>query len=490
MGGTLDLTSPGKPINSADAPAGQPPRVRSAVRNAASKFVWSIGAIVALVLGETMDDFGLSPLSILPLLLLAIAYVLHDPAARLTSALIASLGLLLISRSVLSTEVLNTTTPLVVAGLIALAIVLDRNLIVPKLPTALVGALVVLLIVPTVIQADLTTTGKAVGIGAMWILLFAASANVTREQGVKILRFIVAVGCAQAVLAIMESLLKLEVVREFIVGSAADEDYTVRKNVILGDWTNRAQGTLGYPIPFAAFLVVVVMIVLFSVAVRNLRLKVGILVLLGVALALSGTRSAVVAAAAGLGVYCISLAWTAWRTKTKVPGFKWAIGATLLLVVAGIGFFVRSLLIGDFSLLHRSAVIEGAFELGTLPLAQVLFGSGYNAAPVLQDMGFFQTENSNAIDNALISQVIVSGVVGLVALIALIVYAIRRSSHSGRAVIAAIVTFFFFFDVLSWHAITALLFCAIGFAFVIDAPERNESGKHARSPQLLSKRYV
>lgn len=460
------------------------------MRNAVSKIVWPIGAIVAIVLGETMDDFGLSPVSVLPLMLLSVAYVLHDPAARLTSALIASLGLLLISRSVLSTEVLNTTTPLVVAALIALAIVVDRNLVIPKLATALVAALVVLLVVPTVIQADLTTTAKAVGIGAMWILLFAAAANVTREQGVKILRFVVAIGSVQAVLAILESLLKLEVVREFIVGSATEESYIIRKNVVLGDWTNRAQGTLGYPIPFAAFLVIVILIVLFSAAVRDLRLKIGLVLLLGVALALSGTRSAVVAAAAGLGVYCLSLAWTAWRTKTKVPGFKWAVGATLLLVVAGIGFFVRSLLTGDFSLLHRSAVIEGAFELGSLPPLQLLFGSGYNAAPALQDMGFFQTENSKAIDNAFISQVIVSGLFGLVVLIAVIAYAIWRSSHAGRAVIAAIVTFFFFFDVLSWHAITALLFCSIGFAFVIDAPERDASGKHARAPRLLSKRYV
>lgn len=437
-----------------------------------------------------MDDLGLSPFSVLPLALLSVAYVLHDPTARLASALTASLGLLLISRSVVSTEILNTTTPLVVAALIALALVLDRTIKLPRLGTALIAALVVMLVVPTVVQADLTTTAKAVGIGAMWILLFAAAANITKRQVIGVLRFVVSIGCLQAIIAILESLLNVEVVREFVAGSATTEDYTLRNNVVLGDWTNRAQGTLGYPIPFAAFLVVVVLVVLFSAAIRDLRLKVGIVLLLGVALALSGTRSAVVAAAAGLGVYCVSLAITAWRTKTKAPGIKWAVAATLVLVVAGGAFFVRSLLTGDFSLLHRSAVIEGAFELGTLPPLQLLFGSGYNAAPALQDMGFFQTENSSAIDNAFISQVIVSGLLGLVVLIAVIIYAIVKSQNAARAVIAAIVTFFFFFDVFSWHAITALLFFTIGSAFAVDAPKLEEHGKHAKAPGLLTKRYV
>jgi hypothetical protein len=460
------------------------------VRHVATRIVWPVSAILALILGETMDDLGLSPLSVLPLAVLAVAYVLHDPTARLTSALIASLGLLLISRSVLTTELLNTATPLFVSALIVLAIVMDRTLVLPRLATALVAGLVLMLIAPTVVQSDLTTTAKAVGIGAMWLLVVVAASNVTREQGVKILRFVIALGGAQALLAILESLLKLDLVREFVVGSATGETYVVRNNVVLGDWTNRAQGTLGYPIPFAAFLVVVLLLVLFSSAIGDLRVKVGIVLLLGVALALSGTRSAVVAVAAGLGVYCACLAWNAWRAKTKVPGLKWAVAATTVLVMAGVAFFLRSLMTGDFSLLHRSAVIEGAFELGSLPVLQLLFGSGYNAAPALQAIGYFQTDNSRAIDNAFISQVIVSGLVGLVLLIVVLGYAIWRSSNAGRAVLVAIVTFFFFFDVLSWHAITALLFLAIGSAFASETPERDELGRHAKTPNLLSKRYV
>ena len=442
--------------------------------------LWTVLTVVALSAAKFLDANTSGVVATVPLVLLSLAAVLHNRQFSLVSALIASLGLLLISRSVLAPTLLSTTAPLWVSGLVLLALVLHfREVRFPK-STILVALLSLALVAPTALQTDMSTTAKAVGIGAMWLLVFLGAANVRTEHRPRVIAAIIIAAAIQAVLAVLESLLKLEIVRDLITGSAADKTYIVRDNLILGDWTNRAQGTLGYPIPFAAFLTVGLFLALLSGVIRSRPWMIAIVLLITTGIVLSGTRSAAVALAVGLAAWCVSLLISARAQRKRLPGLFFAIFATLVVGAAGVAFLVRSILIGDFSLLHRSAVIETAWGLADLPPLRLLFGSGYNSAQQLFDEGILSTSGLEVIDNALISQVIASGLVGLALLVAVLVLAVKRADIATRSVLIAIVAFYFFFDVMSWHAMTGVLFIAVGFAVTTTREPRTAASGRRR----------
>lgn len=430
--------------------------------------IWTLVSVAALASATILDSNVSTTIGAVPILVVSVAAVLHNREFSLVSALIASLVLLLISRSVLAPTLLHTTAPLWVSGLIVLALIM--NLRAVRLPKSwiLIALLSLMLVMPTAIQADIGTTAKAVGIGGMWALVFLGAANVHRHQRARLVVAVITAACLEALLAILESLFKLEVVRDLITGSASSESYVLRQNLILGDWTNRAQGTLGYPIPFAAFLTVGLFVALLSGAIRGRVWMISVVLLLSTGIVLSGTRSAAVALAVGLATWCVSLLVSAIVHKKKLPGLKAAIAATLLVGAAGVAFLVRSILIADFSLLHRGAVIDTAWGLRDLPLLRLLFGSGYNSAPKLFDEGILSTGGLEVIDNALISQLIFSGLVGMFLLVAILVLAIKRADIATRSVLTALIAFYFFFDVMAWHAMTGILFAAIGFTATAD----------------------
>ncbi|MBG6056997.1 putative membrane protein [Cryobacterium sp. MP_M5] len=376
--------------------------------------------------------------------------------------------LLAISRSTLSSPTLTTTTPLIVVGLLLLAVCLNhRSISRPRgavLGVLLLGFLLVAaLVLPTIVQSDLQTSAKSLGIGLMWLLALFTGASLTRTERLHFLRYFIVIGCLEAVLSIGESLLKLDLVRDLITGSTSDATYLVRGNVVLGDWTNRAQGTLGHPIPFAAFIAIALLILLFSGAVESRAVKIPCGLLLATGIALSGARSAAAALAVGFAVYCLSLLISARGNVKADPRLRLAALATMALAAVGVFFFARAAVIGDFSLLHRGAVLDATKDLAGLPVLRFIFGSGYNAAPKLYEAGFLHADGLQVIDNAVVSELVVSGVVGVVLLCLLVAFGIRHSSHFGRALIATFVAFFFFFDLFSWHAIAFLFFAALGF---------------------------
>jgi hypothetical protein len=441
-----------------------PADARSGPGTAVRVLIWTVIAVAALASANIVDSNVSTTLAVLPLFVVSVGAVLHNREHSLVSALVVSLVLLVISRSVLAPALLSTTAPIWVSGLVFLALIMNfRNIRLPK-STILVALLAVMLVLPTVIQTDMGTTAKAVGIGAMWVLVFLGAANLRRDLRPRIAVAVIVAACAEALLAILESLVKLDVVREQITGSAAEQDYILRDNLILGDWTNRAQGTLGYPIPFAAFLTVGLFVALLSGVIRSRLAIAAAVVLILSGIVLSGTRSAAVALAVGLGTWCVSLIISSIVHKKKLPGLTWAITATVLVGAGVAAFLARAVLIGDFSLLHRGAVIDTAWGLRDLPLPRLLFGSGYNTSGKLFDEGILTTGGLQTIDNALISQVIASGLVGLVLLLAILALAITRADIVTRSVVTAIVAFFFFFDVMAWHAMTGVLFVAVGFA--------------------------
>lgn len=426
--------------------------------------MWGTIGVASLICGKILETFGMGAISPVPLVVAALLLVWLHKSARIASAMGASLALLLLSRSVLVPGSLATTAPIWVVIVLGWALVLSRGrLRVPRNTWAL-ALLSLSLAIPSMVQTGTTTSIKALGISIMWFVVFYSAANLTSLERRLFLRTIVIAGAMEAFLAIGETLFQLDVLRTYIVGSVADGAYVVRPNTILGDWTNRAQGTTGYPMPFATFIAIAALTLQFGGVVRRPWLKYAILVLFVVALFLSGARSAFVAVGLGLAIAIVTLAISARREGKKTPGLKWMIAAFSLLALFGAAALAKAISTNDFSLTHRSGVIESAAGVFSLPLPRVVFGSGYNSSEQLFASGLLQTTSIAVVDNTLLTQLIFAGVVGLAILCFVIGWAFVRSDVLGRSVLAAIVASFFFYDIFVWHLCAFLIFTFVGLA--------------------------
>ena len=425
---------------------------------------WGTLAVASLAVGKLLETVGMEAVSPIPLVIAALLLVWLNRSSRIASAMGSSLVLLLLSRSILVPGSLATTAPIWVVIVLGWALVLSRErLRMPRNAWAL-ALLSLSLAIPSLVQTDTTTSVKALGISIMWFVVFYSAANLTSLERRLFFRTIVIAGAVEALLAIGETLLQIDVLRTYVVGSIADREYVVRPNTILGDWTNRAQGTTGYPMPFATFIAIAALTLQFGRVVSRPWLKYAGLTLFLVALLLSGARSAFVAIALGLAIAIVTLAITARRQGKKMPGLKWMIAAFALLVLFGAAALVKAISTNDFSLTHRSGVIESAAGVFSLPLPQVIFGSGYNSSEQLFASGLLHTTSIAVVDNTLLTQLIFSGVVGLVILCYVIGWAFAHSGVLGRAVIAAVVASFFFYDIFVWHLCAFLIFAFVGLA--------------------------
>jgi hypothetical protein len=432
------------------------------------RFMWFAVGLIALIAGEVVQYLGYYALAPLPLLVASILLIVLHRSHRILSALGSSLVFLLIAESTLSPGSMVTTAPLWVSLVLALALALEwRRFHIPRHAWAVVlfGAA---LVIPTFVGGDLTLTAKTIGIAGLWVFAFTAAANLPRAHRSPLFGFVIVAGCVEAVLAICESLLRSELVRTYITGNASD-GYLVRVNLILGDWTNRAQGTMGYAIPFGAFIVTAILVCVFSPVVKNGYVRAAVVALLSVAILLSGARSSIAALALGLGVGFVVIALRARKNNRRVRGLTWIVLGVAVLGGAGLLFFIRALSTGDFSLLHRGGVLASGTNMFGLPPLQLWFGSGYDSARELFESGvLFAATGQPIVDNTLLTALIFSGILGLASLITIVVLAFIRSDALGRSVLAAAFVLFFFYDLFSWHLSAFLLFTFVGFAAVRD----------------------
>lgn len=439
-------------------------------------FTWCALGLVATLAGEYIEYLGRPIFAPLPLVGVAIAMILMYPKRRLVIALSSSLLLLLLAKSTLSPGILESTGPIWVCVLLGLALGLQAKALDFPRQGLVVLLLALMFLIPTAVQGDLSTTAKAAGISLAWLFAFLASTNLKSSDRRVLLSVILWAGCFEALIAIGESLLNWAFIRDFIAGSADEGGYIVRPNVILGDWTNRAQGTVGYAIPFGAFIVIAILIAIVSDLISSRSLKWITVGLLSVALLLSGARSAIVALALGIAVLLVVSIVRARKAGRKPPMLVGTLIAFGALVVLGLGFFVKAMLTADFSLSHRGGVVASAANMFTLPAPQVLFGSGYNSAQKLFDAGILHTEGLGVVDNTFLTQFIFSGEVGVALLLCTIVLAFVRSDVLGRAALAAFTTLFFFYDIFNWHLSTFVLFVFVGYAFSQNISSNSEVG--------------
>jgi len=379
----------------------------------------------------------------------------------------AALLFLIVARSSLMPESVAFITPVIVAVALIIALLSFGGGL--RIPLSMLGvlALTVILVVSTGAREGTSDTVKALGIGLMWssalLCGMAMDANVRRF----LVRFLLVVATIETGVAVLETLVGLEAIRGSVAGTTSDV-YIVRANTILGDWTNRAQGTLGYPIPLAHFLSIAWILTAVSDAIRG-RWRWMLLVWLTLGILLTGTRTALVAVAVGLVVAVLV------RSRRRViPVF-----IVIVAAFGGAGFLANYLAqadeSNDASFTHRFGVLQAAQQLFGRDIAYVLFGSGVNSQGSLFGGVIFQDGVTGAIDNTYLTMFICAGLLGFIIFIGFFVTAFIAASTPTRAVLAVFGVFFFSYDAVWWHLIATLFWLTIGMAFA----ERRDRGLNA-----------
>ncbi|WP_298944464.1 hypothetical protein [uncultured Microbacterium sp.] len=314
----------------------------------------------------------------------------------------------------------------------------------------------VLLALSTGAAGDTADFVKASGIALLWATVFLLASNLSPVARDQVLRFLVIIGLLQVVVMVFESVVPLAIVRDQIAATT-DSPYIIRPNLILGDWTNRAQGTLGYPIAAGNYMALCFALCLSWLKVGP-RSRVILLTSFGLAIVLTGTRTALIA----IAVASVVALWN----STKL-GFGGRFAATvagcaaLWAVDAFIGAAAEA---DDFSLTHRWSVAAGFFALLNRPLNIVLFGSGLNSHASVFEQGYLETSATGALDNAFIMTFVTSGLLSLLALVGLMIYTFYWSPGVLRPAFATFVVFFFSYDALWWHFTAVLFWTFVGVA--------------------------
>ena len=243
------------------------------------------------------------------------------------------------------------------------------------------------------------------------------------------------------------------------------DGFTSSHNALL-DSNYRAEGLLGHPIPLAVLFTVCAVLVWNVKPGPRTQKRMAMTAIFVGAIALTGTRSALLALGVALAVSIvaprltfrarsISLAATgagllAYLSSSKLQGYVKNINATLL---------------DSGSFTHRSGAFESIPKL--LDNAQglaYLFGNGVGSEARLFDQGLLQTDNFHVIDNQFVSTLAWIGLVGLIILTLLFVMVFLSGSSIVVVLGVVMVVYFNTFDVLRWQGPAAVAYFVFGLA--------------------------
>ncbi|MFJ6677539.1 O-antigen ligase family protein [Microbacterium sp. NPDC091382] len=380
---------------------------------------------------------------------------------------LAGLGLALtflgIARSALVPEALAFATPLIALALIAATAMPSARSLRVGASALPVVAVSFLLICSTAARGNSVDWIKSIGIGLLWIFAFVVCANLSRRSSRTFLKMVIWFGLIQLPIMVFESLIPIAGVRNAIAATSS-EGYLIRSNLILGDWTNRAQGTLGYPIAAGNLMALCFALVLFVPRIRPTTRVVGAALFAGGVL-MTGTRSGLIA----IAIACVVGGWLYMRGLARV----WALVGTAIAAVAVTSFLTSASSSGDFSFEHRFGVVQSFGALLERPWSEVLFGSGLNSHEAAFRDGYIGASSTWAIDNAYLTIFIASGVVALATLIAVLARGLLSGDQYLRPAIAVFAVFFLSYDALWWHLSAFLFWAVMGMASRADPVDRS-----------------
>ncbi|MFF2316484.1 O-antigen ligase family protein [Arthrobacter sp. NPDC058097] len=375
-------------------------------------------------------------------------------------AVVFAFAILLVSRSVLLPSWASQVAPLL-AGLLIFAGSLPylQRFRVPS-SAILVGLLVAVYVAASAASGVTDNFVKSLSIGFLWFVAFLVAANVEPNEKSRFFKLVLVAAVLELAIAVGETLIGLPSIRS-MVAATQDGIYTVRPNTILGAWTNRAQGTIGYPIPLAHFFALGLAIVVFAHLGLSIFNRWLAAILLFAGILLTGTRSGVAAALASLAAGLL-VSRRGEQSKLRI----WLL--VLLATAALLGVLIlmdQENLSTDGSFTHRVGVLTSIGEIVRLPAERVLFGSGLNSHESLFELGYLGTSGTFAVDNGFITLLIYTGVVGLVSFLVVTGRALGHGTPDEVSVLVGSLTFSMTYDFINWHLHAALFFAMAGLTF-------------------------
>lgn len=221
----------------------------------------------------------------------------------------------------------------------------------------------------------------------------------------------------------------------------------------------RAQGTLGHPLPLAGILLVGLALVLRDHVERQATRRLMIPVLLAGILA-TGSRSAMLLAAA-----LVMLRAGRSRLAIRVP---FMVGGALVagaLAAATLDrWFAGFSATGSFS--HRTGAIDAAGRLFTeRDVPGVLLGGGAASGLRLYQQGLLQADGLIAVDNQFVLTFAEVGLIGLALLVIVLTGALLHARAGVRAALVVSVIQFAVFDALAWPSTSVVIWLLVGVAY-------------------------
>jgi hypothetical protein len=403
------------------------------------------------------------------------------------TCLLASIGVAVVCRSnLLPTLFERLTIPLAAATLIPAFLARTRSHAGKQ--TLYLATLAFSTIISSLIYGGTSTALTATALMSYWGLTLLVSRSLSSRERYLVVCVILALGVAEALIAIGESGLASTTIRSQIAATP-DGIYVQRPNQILGGTFTRAQGSLGYPIAFANFLVacLAVLLIYWTKFRRTLRLSLSTLFIVGILL--SGTRAGFIAVPAVI-VTAILVGNTGASLKSRKSlsaALRIPFVAVLVLAASmGIARFAASTdILANFSFLHRFGVLSASPKLLSRPPLQTAIGSGLNSHEQYFRSGMLPGDQTFAVDNAYVMVLITSGLLGVVVFVALIVRGFLANRGRMAPAILAYGIFFFFYDGHLWQITSGLLLTFVGFALASDsetsAPDTTSGSISARS---------
>ena len=280
---------------------------------------------------------------------------------------------------------------------------------------------------------------------AIPLMLLALLATATPRTEMRlVLNWIFGLALIEAVVAISQRVLGWPVAWGWLADSTTAIAYG--ENFLTGEF-GRTPGTMAHGIPLAALLASGIIIAVSRMSRRSFFPLALSVLAMGYAIALTGSRSAVIVLAVTAVVMVLlrlrnPVAWT-------FIGLAAIVGASFL-DLSQLTLF-RSLE-DSISFTQRAGALETFGKLIEVGPFNALFGNGWAMSESLVEMGVIEAREVLAIDNGLVTAVAMAGLGGAGLLLVVIVRGIARTNGVVRAILIFNLGMFMSFDVTLWAA--------------------------------------
>ena len=243
----------------------------------------------------------------------------------------------------------------------------------------------------------------------------------------------------------------------------------VRENPLFNNSIDRAQGTFGHPIVYGWFMAVCAVLVWTNAAQLGRRWHLIALVVATSGLLFAGTRSAVLAAVAGIVLHIVTRPGvTRW-----VRNMLAAVGVVFIAALVGAGATVDRItteLLSSGSWLQRFGNISNVPALLGRPPMEFLFGQGWGRDVDLFLKGYLHSDYMlYVVDNMYVEALGTMGLIGLIAILVGLVVAFIRGDRAARALTLTVATMMFSFDTMVW------LFTGIATMVLLSLPRLDKA---------------